>query len=141
MYHTTGFTKDEVVALCSLVSQRFPDQVSRVGRRRSLGLFKEVVVTLRYLRRNHVQHELAELHGVSQSTISRTIAQLVPVLGEVLREWVPVVEDLDPREQLIIDGTLLPCWSWADHPENYSGKHHTTGLNIQVACTLGGRLA
>lgn len=51
------------------------------------------------------------------------------------------MEDLDPTAQFIIDGTLLPCWSWADHPENFSGKHHTTGLNVQVACTLGGRLA
>ena len=31
--------------------------------------------------------------------------------------------------------------SWSDHPENFSGKHHTTGLNIKVACTLSGRLA
>ena len=51
------------------------------------------------------------------------------------------VEDLDPTAQLIIDGTLLQCWSWADHPELYSGKHKTTGLNVQVACTLSGALA
>ena len=38
-------------------------------------------------------------------------------------------------------GTLLPCWSWAGHPELYSGKHKTTGMNVQVACTLAGRLA
>jgi hypothetical protein len=35
----------------------------------------------------------------------------------------------------------LPCWSWARSPELYSGKHHTTGLNIQVAATLTGTLA
>ncbi|WP_256700163.1 transposase family protein [Actinomyces oris] len=51
------------------------------------------------------------------------------------------MEDLDPTAQLIIDGTLLKCWSWADHPELYSGKHKTTGLNVQVACTLSGTLA
>jgi len=50
------------------------------------------------------------------------------------------VEDLDPTAQLIIDGTLLQCWSWADHPELYSGKHKTTGLNVQVACTPSGTL-
>ena len=98
-------------------------------------------MTLCYLRRNHVQQELAELYGASQSTISRTIARFVPLLGELLRDGVPTVDDLDPTAQLIIDGTLLPCWSWADHPENFSGKHHTTGLNVQVACTLSGRLA
>ena len=52
-----------------------------------------------------------------------------------------MVEDLDPTAQLIIDGTLLQCWSWKDHPELYSGKHKTTGLNVQVACTLSGTLA
>ncbi|MFD2422200.1 transposase family protein [Amycolatopsis pigmentata] len=40
-----------------------------------------------------------------------------------------------------MDGTLLPCWSWASHPELYSGKHKTTGMNVQVACTLTGDLA
>ena len=36
---------------------------------------------------------------------------------------------------------LAPCWSWHDRPELYSGKHHTTGVNLQVACTLTGHLA
>ena len=48
---------------------------------------------------------------------------------------------LDPDRQYIIDGTLAPCWSWRDRPELYSGKHHTTGVNLQVACTLAGHLA
>jgi hypothetical protein len=56
-------------------------------------------------------------------------------------EYVPVAEDLDEASQYIVDGTLLPCWSWADQPDLYSGKHHTTGLNVQVACDLSGRLA
>ena len=51
------------------------------------------------------------------------------------------MEDLDPTAQLIIDGTLLQCWSWKDRPEPYSGKHRTTGLSVQVACTLSGTLA
>ncbi len=36
---------------------------------------------------------------------------------------------------------LLPCWSWAAHPELYSGKHKTTGMNVRVACTLAEKLA
>ena len=36
---------------------------------------------------------------------------------------------------------LVPFWSWHDRPELYSGKHHTTGVNLQVACTLTGHLA
>ena len=41
-----------------------------------LGLFKSVAVTLTYLRSNHLQLELAEVFGVSQSTISRAIAAI-----------------------------------------------------------------
>ena len=52
-----------------------------------------------------------------------------------------MAEDLSARAQYVVDGTLLPCWSWAGHPELYSGKHKTTGMNVQVACTLDGELA
>ena len=44
------------------------------------------------------------------------------------------------RALYIVDGTLLPCWSWATHPRLYSGKHKTTGMNVQVVCTLDGEL-
>jgi hypothetical protein len=106
-----------------------------------LGLFKSVVITLTYLRRNRVQTELAETYGVSQPTISRAISRMTPLLGRVLADYVPVAEDLDGTRQYIVDGTLLPCWSWAERPDLYSGKHHTTGMNVQVACTLSGELA
>jgi DDE superfamily endonuclease len=55
--------------------------------------------------------------------------------------YVPTADELDDEALYIVDGTLLPCWSWAKHPELYSGKHKTTGMNVQVACTLYGRLA
>lgn len=141
MYHTTGFSKDEIRTLCTMITERSGPHVKELGRKPVLGLFKSVVVTLCYLRRNHVQQELAEHYGASQPTVSRTIAKYTSILGEVLKDWVPTVEDLDPEAQLIIDGTLLPCWSWAAHPELWSGKHRTTGVNVQVACTLGGQLA
>ena len=106
-----------------------------------LGLFKSVVVTLTYLRRNRVQQELADTYEVSQPTISRGITALTPVLGEVLAEYVPTADELGQNTQYFVDGTLLPCWSWATRPTLYSGKHKTTGMNVQVACTLAGDLA
>jgi hypothetical protein len=53
---------------------------------------------------------------------------------------VPTGDDLDPGEQLLVDATLLPCWSWADHRDLYSGKHHSTGVNVQVAARHDGSL-
>ena len=63
-----------------------------------------------------MQAEIGESYGVSQPTISRAVAALTPLLGRALARWVSVAEDLDARAQYIIDGTLLPCWSWAQWP-------------------------
>ena len=100
-----------------------------------------MTVALAYMRRNRVQAELAETYGVSQPTISRAITRVTPLLEKVLKEYVPTADEFGQRTQYIVDGTLLPCWSWASHPELYSGKHKTTGMNVQVACTLAGQLA
>ena len=106
-----------------------------------LGLFKSVAAALTYARHNRAQSEIAESFGVSQSTISRAISAITPLIPEATSQCVPTADDLDPETQYIVDGTLLPCWSWATHKELYSGKHKTTGMNVQLACTIYGRLA
>jgi hypothetical protein len=139
MYHTTGFSRDNIVDLCALMYSEIRDEMHTWPP--ILGLFKSVVVTLTYMRRNRVQAEIAETFEVSQPTISRAITAVTPLLGEVLGRYVPTADELDARTQYIVDGSLLPCWSWASHPQLYSGKHKTTGMNVQVACTLNGDLA
>lgn len=106
-----------------------------------LGLYKSLVVALTYMRRNRVQAEIAEMYDVSQSTISRAVTGMTPLLERLLRKFVPTADELDAQKQYVVDGTLLPCWSWAGHRELYSGKHKTTGMNVQVVCTLDGELA
>jgi hypothetical protein len=140
MYSTTGLTQAQVVELCVRVNAA-ASAGEPVSWPPVLGLFKSIVVTLTYLRRNRVQAEIGEAYGVSQPTVSRAVTGLTAVLGMVVADEVPVAEDLDPRTQYIVDGTLLPCWSWRGQRQLYSGKHKTTGLNVQVACDLSGRLA
>ena len=142
MYYTTGFSRCEIEDLCALVAkvQSFCPPADRVEWPPILGLGNSVVIALTYLRRNRVQWELAETYGVSQSTISRAISTVTPLLARALARFVPVAEELMPGRQYIVDGTLLPCWSWADQPRLYSGKHKTTGMNVQVVCTLDGEL-
>ncbi|SES16937.1 hypothetical protein [Actinokineospora terrae] len=66
---------------------------------------------------------------MSQSTIGRAITAVTPVLARLLAECVPTVDELDPRSTYVVDGTLLPCWSWVSREKNlYSDKHRTTGL-------------
>jgi hypothetical protein len=143
MYHTTGFTREEIVELCAHVHavNEAAAESEKITWPPILGLFMSVVITLTYLRRNRVQAEIGESCGVSQSTVSRAVTALTPLLGTALAQYVPVAEDLSPNTQDILDGTLLPCWSWAWHPELYSGKHTMTGMNVHVACTLAGHLA
>jgi hypothetical protein len=80
VYHTTGFDRDDIVELCVLIHAARSGQEDDWSWPPVLGLFKSVVVTLTYFRRNHVQQELAEYHGVSQSTISRAVAGITAAL-------------------------------------------------------------
>jgi hypothetical protein len=142
MYYTTGFSRRELEDLCGLIADT-TSSVSVADRREwppILGLGNSVAITLTYLRRNRVQCELAETYGVSQPTVSRAITAVTPLLARALARYVPTAEELRPGRQYIVDGTLLPCWSWASDPGLYSGKHKTTGMNVQVVCTLDGAL-
>lgn len=138
MYHTTGLDKAEILDLCEIIHRD-----AAAGERNwppILGLYKSVVVTLTYLRRNRVQAEIGETFDVSQPTISRAITAMTGLLERALRKYVPTADELDDRKQYVVDGTLLPCWSWSAHPGLYSGKHKTTGLTVQVLGTLDGEL-
>jgi len=140
VYHTTGCSIEQIDNICGRIAAlaiggediKYP---------RSLGLRRSVVIALTYLKTNRREAELAEDHGTSQSTISRAITGTTPWLKTVLTEFVPTAEDLDPGDQYVVDGSLLPCWSWRSDPDLYSGKRKTTGMNVQFACTLDGELA
>jgi hypothetical protein len=140
MYHTTGCTDEQIDFICGRIAAlilegediKFPP---------SLGLRRSVVIALTYLKTNRRQAELAEDHGTSQSTISRAITGTTPSVARVLAEFVPTADELDPKRQYVVDGSLLPCWSWRSNPELLSGKHKTTGMNVQFACTQEGELS
>jgi hypothetical protein len=34
-----------------------------------------------------------------------------------MRPLTPAAEDLSCDEQLIVEGTLVSCWSWENHPK------------------------
>lgn len=106
-----------------------------------LGMYRCVRLVLLALRLDLPQSLLAAMAGVSRPTVSRVICAWTPVIARALAAGVPVVEDLDPAARLIIDGTLLPRWSWRNRPDLYPGRHRTTGFSAQVARTLSGHLA
>ena len=98
MYDSTGFTRNEITDLCAMI--RLEELEPGINYWPPiLGLFRSVTVALTYMRRNRVQAELAETYGVSQPTISRAITGVTPLLGKVLRDYVPTADDLDERAQ------------------------------------------
>ena len=89
----------------------------------------------------HTQEFLGDLRGISQPTVSRIVTTLVPLVKSVLEEFVPSAQDaieLVRGRVCLVDGTITPCWSYADHDELWSRKHGTTGFNTQLVCLLNG---
>ena len=138
-HRTTGLSPEHFTELCRRVSRHIGWGAPK-GRPRALALGAAVKATVMYLRNNLTQEVIAELLGVSQPTVSRAIAEIEPVISAVLAEYVPEVAEASSGRVVVLDGTLTPCWSWADAPQLYSGKHRTTGHNHQVMVTLDGRL-
>jgi len=111
----------------------------KTGRPKSCGLYQAVEIACMYIRQSATQEFLGDLRNVSQSTVSRIVTTLIPIVKEVLAEFVPSAEEaieLVNGRVCLADGTITPCWSYAEHPELWSRKHGTTGFNAQLVCLL-----
>lgn len=84
--------------------------------------------------------ERAEDFSVWRAMIGGVIARRAPRLGEVLGEFVPVVEDLGASGQVIVDGALSSCWGWSERSVPLSGGHGRAGVGLQVVADLTSRL-
>src|SRR5580693_9583173 len=114
---------------------------NRVGRPKSLELYKAVEAACMYLRQNAVQEFIGDVQDTSQPTISRYLAVLVPLVKSALEEFVPSAADaieVVRGKVVLVDGTLTPCWSYEDHRELWNKKHKTTGFNAQLISLLDG---
>jgi hypothetical protein len=113
----------------------------KVGRPKLCNLYQAVETTCMYIRHNGTQEFLGDLRDASQSTVSRMVSMLTPIVKTVLEEFVPdaaeAIELVNGRACLV-DGTITPCWSYGDHPELWSRKHGTTGFNAQLLSLLDG---
>lgn len=59
----------------------------------------------------------------------------------VVEKFVPTVAeaiDLVQGRVCLVDGTITPCWSYAENDELWSRNHGTTGFNAQLVCLLDG---
>ncbi|RUP87899.1 hypothetical protein D8M20_12355, partial [Corynebacterium propinquum] len=114
--------------------------VSTGGRPIALGLFKSVALAVCLMRKNLVQDFAGAIFGVSQSTVSRRWDLLRPLIGEELMGLVPSIRELVGRGSVLVDGTVCPTWDWSEAVDLYSRKAGYSGMNVQIAADLDGRL-
>ena len=114
------------------------------GRPRELTLREALVVTCGYLRQNIIEDVWADIFGVAQSTISRYITFLTPLVEKATEEDRPTAEDAAGAIKgaiALVDGTLWPCWSWDGERKLWSGKYKTTGHGSLIVANLQGGIA
>ena len=144
-HRTTGLVLTQMQELVRRVMEARHEPWNKpTGRPKSLGLYQAVEVACMYLRQNAVQEFIGDMRDTSQPTISRYVAELVPIVKEVLEEFVPSAEDaieLVKGRVVLVDGTLTPCWSYDEHQELWNKKHETTGFNTQLIALLDGTAA
>lgn len=83
----------------------------------------------------------ADVHGVSQPTISRVKRGMLPLLDQVVCLHEPDAELVFRNRIVLVDGSdVLTGNRKKTGKDNYSGKRHRQGLNIQIAGSLEGAL-
>ena len=137
----TGLRPGQLAELAARVAAVIGDVVKPGGGPAVIGLYKSVAMVAALMRTNLTQEIAGSIFGCSQATVSRRWDLLRPVIGRALADCVP-----DPRQILgggtaLVDGTIAPTWDWAAIPDLFSGKAGYPGMNLQIAATLGGRVA
>lgn len=139
---TTGLTLSQMQELVARVQRALTAPWQRkYGRPRACGLYRSTEIACIYIRQNVPQELLGDFMNVSQPTVSRIVTMLVPLVRAVLEEFVPTAADaieVVRGQACLVDGTITPCWSYADHHELWSRKKGITGFNAQVVGLLDG---
>ncbi len=102
-----------------------------------------LVVTSGSLRQNIIEEVWTEIFDVDQSTISRYITFLTPLIEQATAEFRPSAEEAAEATRgaiTLVDGTLWPCWSWDGERELWAGKYKTTGHGSLIVTNRTGRV-
>ena len=137
----TGLRPGQLTELAARAAAAIGDVVKPGGGPAVIGLYRSVAMVVALMRTNLTQQVAGDIFGCSQATVSRRWDLLRPAIGRALADCVP-----DPRQILgggtaLVDGTIAPTWDWAAIPDLFSGKAGYPGMNLQIAATLGGRVA
>jgi hypothetical protein len=132
----------QMLELVARIHEALPQPWNKkTGRPKACGLYHAVEIACMYIRHNATQEFVGDLREISQPTVSRIVTVIVPMVRAVLEEFVPTAEQAIEMVQgrvCLVDGTITPCWSYAEHHELWSRKHGTTGFNAQLVGLLDG---
>lgn len=137
---TTGLSDEQFDEVLERMAQVIDGRDGRRGRPAILSLRLQLELLLVGLRQNLNQMALGDLYCVSQPTVSRIYRAVMPLLGQVLCVHEPEIDAVFVNREVLIDGTDVPTRNRKGADENYSGKRHRQGLNIQVAASTSGSL-
>ena len=113
------------------------------GHPRELALREALIVASGYARNNITEEIWAKIFDVNQSTISRYISFLTPLIDKAAAEFRPSADEAAEATRgaiALVDGALWPCWSWAGERELWAGKYKTTGHGSLIITNLAGRI-
>jgi len=137
---TTGLSEDLTDELVRRLEEILECRPPATHLPRVLPLRELVEVVLVVVRQNVSQALMADLYGVSQPTVSRAVRALLPLIDEALAVHEPEVHSVFRNRVVLVDGTDVPTGNRRSGRENYSGKRHRQGLNVQVAAAVDGTL-
>jgi hypothetical protein len=140
----SGLDAEQLDELEELVSELLQNPWDKVrGRVRELTLREALIVASGYARNNITEEIWAEIFDVDQSTISRYITFLTPLIDKATAGFRPSAEEAAEATRgaiALVDGTLWPCWSWSGERELWAGKYKTTGHGSLIITNLSGRI-
>ncbi|HET8662181.1 MAG TPA: transposase family protein [Micromonosporaceae bacterium] len=138
----TGLDPQQLDELVSRVREVVgPWEDPPIGRPPALPLFEAVVAVLFGLRHNLPDDVVAEIFGVSQSTITRYHRDLCPILRWVLHPETQQRLARMQREGALVDGFVAPVGERDGYVDLFSGKKHINGQNVQVVTDVDGRVS
>jgi hypothetical protein len=140
----SGLDDEQLDELEARVAELFDEPWDKgKGRPRELTLREALIVASGYARNNITEEIWAEIFDVDQSTISRHITLLTPLIDKATAEFRPSADEAAEATRgaiALVDGTLWPCWSWAGERELWAGKYKTTGHGSLIITNLTGRV-
>src|ERR1700683_1200233 len=141
-YRMSGLDSEQLDELEERIEELLADPWDKgSGRPRELTLREALIVSCGYERNNITEEIWGDIFDVDQSTISRYITFLTPLIDQATEEFLPSAEEAAEATRdaiALVDGTLWPCWSWSGNRELWAGKYKTTGHGSLIITNLEG---